>query len=53
MSVKLDEIVEKYTSHLSTQVSLNLPKLKKVEKDSGDSLPSIKLPKLKKITKEV
>ena len=52
MSQKLDEIIEKYTSHLSSQVSLNLPKLNKVEK-KDDSLPSIKLPKLKKLTKEV
>ena len=47
MVEKLDEIMERHTSHLSTQVGLKLPKLKKV----GSSEPSkIKLPKLKKVT---
>jgi glycosyltransferase involved in cell wall biosynthesis len=46
---KFDEIMEKYTSHLSSQVQLKLPKLKKV----GDNkLPQIKLPKLKKVETE-
>ena len=38
--------MEKYTSNMPSQVSLNLPKLKKV--DGKKELPKIKLPKLKK-----
>ena len=46
MADKLDEIMEKYTSNMPSQVGLNLPKLKKV----GNNEPSkIKLPKLKKV----
>lgn len=49
MSEKFDEIMEKYTSNLPSQVQLKLPKLKKV----GDTeTPKIKLPKLKKVTEE-
>jgi hypothetical protein len=45
MTEKLDEIMEKHTSSLPSQVQLKLPKLKKV----GESEPpKIKLPKLKK-----
>ena len=48
MTEKLGEIMEKV--HLPSQVSLNLPKLKKVGKVEQ---PKIKLPKLKKVTSEV
>ena len=48
MDKKLDEILEKYTSSISSQVELKLPKLKKIENDT----PKLKLPKLKKITNE-
>jgi len=45
MTEKLDEIITPYIDKVSTQVGLQLPKLKKV----GDSKsPKIKLPKLKK-----
>jgi hypothetical protein len=48
MSEKLDEIIEKINIPDSpTQVGLNLPKLKKVNKSEP---PKIKLPKLKKMT---
>ena len=47
MTEKLGEIMEKV--HLPSQVSLNLPKLKKVNKVEQ---PKIKLPKLKKVTSE-
>ena len=47
MVEKLDEIIEKYTLSLPSQVQLKLPKLKKV--DSSEPL-KIKLPKLKKVT---
>jgi|TARA_Y100000310_G_scaffold220262_1_gene221731 glycosyltransferase involved in cell wall biosynthesis len=50
MIEKLDKVMEQYTSQLSTQVGLKLPKLKKVDKSE---LPKIKLPKLKKVTEEV
>ena len=49
MTEKLDEILEKYTSNLPSQVQLKLPKLKKVSDDKKE-LPKIKLPKLKKVT---
>jgi glycosyltransferase involved in cell wall biosynthesis len=51
MSEKFDEIMEKYTKNVATQVSLNLPKLKKVNKseDKTNSLPKLKLPKLNKV----
>ena len=47
MTSKLDEIIEKHTSSMPTQVGLNLPKLKK-----NDDVKKIDLPKLKKLTKE-
>ena len=50
MVEKLDEIVTEKTSHMSTQVGLQLPKLKKV--DTPIEQPKIKLPKLKKMTSE-
>ena len=48
MIEKLDEIVTKNTSHISTQVGIQLPKLKKV--DSKSDTPKINLPKLNKVT---
>ena len=46
MTELLNEVVDKYTKDIPTQVGLKLPKLKKV----GDSdIPKIKLPKLKKV----
>ena len=48
MSEKLDDMMEKHMKNSPQQVSLNLPKLKKVNK-----APSIKLPKLKKVTEEI
>ena len=48
MVKELDNIVLKYTENLSSQVSLNLPKLKKVDKPKTD-LSKMKLPKLKKM----
>ena len=47
MSEKLNEIIESYTKHLSTEVGLNLPKLKKRNEKDGSKL---KLPKLNKVT---
>ena len=47
MAVKLDEMMEKYTSDMPSQVSLNLPKLKKIK--SKEPLKT-KLPKLKKVS---
>ena len=49
MIEKLDEIVTEKTSHMSTQVGIQLPKLKKV--GSSDK-PKINLPKLNKVTSE-
>ena len=51
MVEKLDEIVTEKTSHMSTQVGIQLPKLKKVS--ALEQSPKIKLPKLKKATSEV
>ena len=48
MADKLDEIMSEYTGKLPSQVSLNLPKLKKVESKKP---PKINLPKLKKLEK--
>ena len=47
---KLDKIVTERTSHMSTQVGIELPKLKKI---GTSELPKINLPKLKKATNEV
>ena len=49
MAEKLDEIISPIMNELPQQVSLNLPKLKKVDKVET---PKIKLPKLKKVTNE-
>ena len=47
MTEKFDSILEKISANIPTQVSINLPKLKKVNKKET---PKIKLPKLKKVT---
>ena len=52
MTEILDKIINKYQKDSPQQVSLNLPKLKKVENKTSDS-STIKLPKLKKVTSEV
>jgi len=49
MSDKFNSIIQKYLDNSPAQVSLNLPKLKKVS-DSKSESPKIKLPKLKKLT---
>ena len=49
---ELNSIVDKYTEDIPSQVSLNLPKLKKVGSSENKELPKIKLPKLKKVTAE-
>ena len=51
MSESLNSIMEKYTNNLTSQVKLNLPKLKKAASDKKE-LPKIKLPKLKKVGQE-
>ncbi len=50
MIEKLDEVVSDKTSHMSTQVGIQLPKLKKV---GSTEKPKINLPKLNKVTNEV
>ena len=47
----LNNIVDEYIKNLPTQVNLNLPKLKKVDKNKTDT-SKMKLPKLKKVTTE-
>ena len=49
MTEKLDEIVTPHIDKAPSQVQLNLPKLKKVNKSEA---PQVKLPKLKKVTSE-
>ena len=52
MSEALDEIIEKHTASMPSQVQLQLPKLKKVGKEketSPDKEVKIKLPKLQKV----
>ena len=46
MTNKLKEVVDNYIGELPQSVSLNLPKLKKVDDNSNSKL---KLPKLKKV----
>ncbi len=46
MTEKLDEIMENHMKDVPQQVGLNLPKLKKKNKEA----PKVKLPKLKKMT---
>ena len=50
MIEKFDTILESYLSSAPTQVSLNLPKLKKVE-DKSEKIEKVALPKLKKVNK--
>ena len=52
MTEKLDNIMKKYLKDAPQQVSLNLPKLKKVGVNKTEP-PQMKLPKLKKMTSEV
>ena len=52
MTELLNSVVDKYTGDIPSQVSLNLPKLKKVGSSETKELPKIKLPKLKKATAE-
>ena len=52
MTELLNNIVDKYTENIPSQVNLNLPKLKKVESSENKELPKIKLPKLKKVTEQ-
>ena len=52
MTELLNNVVDKYTEHIPSQVSLNLPKLKKVGSSENKELPKIKLPKLKKVTEQ-
>ena len=52
MTELLNNTVDKYTENISSQVSLNLPKLKKVGSSENKELPKIKLPKLKKVTEQ-
>ena len=49
MTEKLDEIVTPHLEKIPSQVKLNLPKLKKINKSEP---PKLKLPKLKKVTNE-
>jgi len=51
MTEKLDKIVTEKTSNMSTQVGIQLPKLKKIS--TLEQSPKINLPKLKKVTSEV
>ena len=46
MTEKLDIIMEKYIKNIPSEVSLNLPKLKKVKNEEPNE---VKLPKLKKL----
>ena len=49
MSELFNKIIDDYTKHIATLMSLKLPKLKKVENNKSD-IPTITLPKLKKLT---
>ena len=51
MSSLFVSLIDRYTEDQSQQVTLNLPKLKKV--DGNTETPELKLPKLKKITEKV
>tara|TARA_Y100000034_G_scaffold403_1_gene532 strand:+ start:6 stop:1376 length:1371 start_codon:yes stop_codon:yes gene_type:complete len=53
MTELLNNIVDKYTENIPSQVSLNLPKLKKIGSSENKKIPKIKLPKLKKVTEQV
>jgi len=50
MEKQLVHVIEQHTSHLSQEVNLNLPKLKKVDNVEKKPTPQeLKLPKLKKV----
>ena len=49
MKEKIDEILSKKVPNIPKQVSLTLPKLKKIGEDKKQELPKLKLPKLKKV----
>ena len=49
MEEKLDEIMEKHMKNVPSQVSLNLPKLSKINTDKQNEPQKIKLPKLTKV----
>jgi len=51
MTELLNSVVDKYTENIPSQVSLNLPKLKKVGVNKKEP-SSLKLPKLKKVSRE-
>jgi hypothetical protein len=52
MTEKLDEIMETYIKDIPQQVALELPKLKKINKNDKSKLQNVKLPKLKKVSGE-
>ena len=49
MKEKIDEILSKKVPNIPKQVSLTLPKLKKIGEENKQKLPKLKLPKLKKV----
>jgi len=49
MKEKIDEILSKKIPNIPKQVSLTLPKLKKIGEEKKQELPKLKLPKLKKV----
>ena len=49
MKEKIDEILIKKVPNIPKQVSLTLPKLKKIGEENKQKLPRLKLPKLKKV----
>ena len=49
MKEKIDEILSKKVPNIPKQVSLTLPKLKKIGENPKTELPKLKLPKLKKV----
>ena len=51
MTELLNEVVDKYTKDIPSQVGLKLPKLKKASSNQSNP-PKIKLPKLKKVTNQ-
>ena len=51
MTELLNNLVDKHTEIIPSQVQLKLPKLKKVGENKTEP-PKIKLPKLKKVTEQ-
>ena len=49
MKEKINEILSKKVPNIPKQVSLTLPKLKKIGEENKQKLPKLKLPKLKKV----